>query len=120
MLPKANRLTDDHSFRLLKKHGIVTHTPLFVLSILSNKTQTVRVGFIASAKVGGAVQRNRAVRVLREAVRQMLPEINEGHDIVLIAKKQILSAKTAEVLPVLQKALDKAGLRKYARIQTSG
>jgi len=117
MLPKINRLTDDYSFRAVKKRGIATHTSFFVLSVVPNTLEVVRVGFIASSKIGGAVQRNRAVRLLREAVRHTLPEVKEGYDVVLIAKKQLLTAKTTEVLPVLQKALDNAGIKKYARIQ---
>jgi len=107
MLPKANRLTDDYSFRRVKKYGKAIHTPFFVLSRVSSQEPIVRVGFIASSKVGNAVQRNRAVRVLRESVRQLLPEIQPGSDIVLIAKKSLLSTKTVDVLPVLSTALAK-------------
>lgn len=105
MLHKVNRLTEDYAFRKVRKYGSVVHTPFFVLSYLSTTSSAVRVGFIASSKVGGSVERNRAVRVLREAVRQVLPEIRPGCDIVIIAKKQLLSSKCADVVPVLRKAL---------------
>lgn len=53
---------------------------------------SVRVGFTASRKVGGAVERNRARRRLRAAVREIVPVLAvPGHDIVVIARAQTLS-----------------------------
>lgn len=52
---------------------------------------TVRFGFTASRKVGGAVVRNRAKRRLRALAQSALPELPGGHDLVLIAR-----AATAE------------------------
>ena len=46
-----------------------------------------RVGYVTSKKVGGAVQRNRARRMMREAVRELraAKELPVGWDVVLIA-----------------------------------
>ena len=49
---------------------------------------TVRVGFTATRKVGGAVIRNRAKRRLREAARALLPlHARPGYDYVLVARQ---------------------------------
>lgn len=46
-----------------------------------------RAGFTATKKIGGAVQRNRAKRRLREAARMALPELGRaGCDYVFIAR----------------------------------
>jgi ribonuclease P protein component len=66
----------------------------------------VRVGFTASKKVGGAVQRNRARRRLREAVRQLLPEHGLlGVDYVLVARQQTPDAPWAALLDDVRNAL---------------
>ena len=47
----------------------------------------VRAGFTATKRIGGAVERNRAKRRLREAARLLLPELaSPGFDYVLIAR----------------------------------
>lgn len=47
----------------------------------------VRVGFTASKRVGGSVERNRAKRRLREAARRLVPQLGRpGCDYVLIAR----------------------------------
>lgn len=117
MLPKQYRLHDEYIFRKLKKQGATVHTPYFVLTYMPNSANSLRFGFIASAKVGGAVQRHRAVRVLREAVREVLPNVARGFDIVLIARVNLLQKQTTDVTSVLTNALEKAKLVEYARMQ---
>jgi len=70
-----------------------------------------RVGINASRAVGGAVQRNRAKRMLRSAVRAIFPKARAGHDIILLARKPILACKGHELEPVLEKLLGQAKLR---------
>jgi ribonuclease P protein component len=70
------------------------------------KPGAARVGFTASRKVGGAVERNRAKRRLRAAAAATLPLLaREGHDYVLIARTTTLSRPFAELSRDLTKAL---------------
>jgi ribonuclease P protein component len=65
-----------------------------------------RIGFTASRKVGGAVQRNRAKRRLRAAAAATLPLLGrQGHDYVLVARTATLSRRFAELIRDLSKAL---------------
>lgn len=68
-----------------------------------------RVAVIASRKVGGAVQRNRAKRVLREAARRTpwLP----GIDVVLIARREAADAGMHEVAEELRRLAARLELR---------
>ena len=47
-----------------------------------------RLGVSVGRKVGGAVERNRVKRVLREAFWAVAPELPEGHDFVLVARPE--------------------------------
>lgn len=76
----------------------------------------VRLGFTASRKVGGAVERNRARRRLSAAAAAVLPALaRPGFDYVLIARPETLRRPFAALLEDLRaglKRLDREGARR--------
>lgn len=81
----------------------------------------VRVGFTASRKVGGAVQRNRARRRLRAAVQEVLPVLAApGHDFVIVARAQTLSRDFAMLKEDLETGLKRLGASRRERGGTEG
>lgn len=67
----------------------------------------VRVGFTATRKLGGAVERNRARRRLRAAAQAILPVAAiPGHDYVLIARAGTLTRPWPMLLEDLRKAIE--------------
>ena len=68
-----------------------------------------RAGFVVSKRVGGAVARNRARRVLRAAWRSLAPSVTEGLDTVFIARDTIQGAKTQDLEPEMRELLRRAG-----------
>ena len=65
-----------------------------------------RIGFTVGRALGGAVQRNRMKRRLREAVRMSLPTSGIAADVVINPKKSVLTADFADVLNEVKRAFE--------------
>lgn len=92
-------------FNRIYKKGKSFVTPLFVVYVLKNYKKNIRLGITTSKKIGKAVCRNRARRVIKESFRQLLPQLYGNFDIVFVARKntplvksQDLKAKMALIL----------------------
>lgn len=107
------RLRRNGDVRRVFEEGESWAHPLLVLIIRRSSGDTSRVGVTASRKVGGAVERNRAKRLLREAARHLYPEYEDkGWDIMLVARPKLIDAKTSQVERGLASLLERAGLRR--------
>jgi ribonuclease P protein component len=66
----------------------------------------VRAGFTATKRIGGAVERNRAKRRLREAARLLLPALaSPGFDYVFVARGGVTSRPWPRLLDDVKSAL---------------
>ncbi|MCL4078187.1 ribonuclease P protein component [Coriobacteriia bacterium Es71-Z0120] len=70
-----------------------------------------RLMIVAGRSIGNAVRRNRAKRVLREAVRRAGGPW-PGHHVAVIARPSALSASPADLDEALSSALDRAGVKR--------
>ena len=76
-----------------------------------------RVGFTVTRKVGGAVERNRTRRRLKEALRAAGPLEAEGdYDYVLIARREALSCRFASLVDDLRRAFRAVRRRERKRL----
>ena len=71
-----------------------------------DKSPLIRVGFTATKRIGGAVERNRAKRRMREAARQILPlHARPGFDYVIIARGGVTTRPWTRLLDDVKSAL---------------
>ena len=87
-----------------------------------------RVGLTVTKKVGGAVERNRIKRRLREALRAPGLATDAGHDYVIVARRDALSVPFAGLISDVRKCFGEVasgrsrqggGRRKTAAVQAS-
>ena len=83
-----------------------------MLVVLPDEAGKLRFGITAGRSVGGAVQRNRAKRLLRSGVRPLLQQVCPGWDAVLIARQPILDAPYSEIQAAIRILLKRAGFLK--------
>ncbi|MBQ6518801.1 MAG: ribonuclease P protein component [Anaerolineaceae bacterium] len=108
-MERKNRLNHSVDIQRVRRHGKSIAHPFFVLIYTRDKSlDTSPVGVIASKAVGGAVERNRAKRVLRSAAAELQGNIQPGCMILLIARQAILEHDTPEITQILTEQLKKA------------
>ncbi len=91
-------LTDRHAWLLKKQNPM--------------KQKVNRVGITVSKKIGHAVVRNRAKRIIREAYRTLEKNdsVKKGYLVVIVARESIRNAKSTELYEELRSAAARAGL----------
>lgn len=85
-MKRANRLRKPAQFQRVRREGRSAKNHLLRLTIAPNRRNHSRCGIVCGKQIGNAVQRNRARRRLREAVRLALPAINRGRDMVFVIR----------------------------------
>ncbi len=97
-------------FRRAYGRGRSFVAPALVTYVLPNRQNRVRVGVTTGKKVGCAVKRNRARRVIMAAFRAILPDIRAGYDIVFVARARTPEVKSGECLAAMRRHLGSAGV----------
>lgn len=103
-------ITKNREFTRAYARGKAYIHPKLVLYVNKNRLGHTRVGLTATKKIGGAVRRNRARRVMRAAVAAHLPYDVGGYDLVFVARGQTARCKSGEVAAAAAQLLKKAGL----------
>ncbi len=109
---KIVKLKENRDFRRVYNKGKSFVCPFFVVYVNKNRKNGVRLGITVGKKIGNAVKRNRAKRVITAAFSTVCPKINSDYDFVIVARTRILDVKSTEISSHLVKILNSYGVLK--------
>jgi len=90
---KARRVRRRGEFTRVFESGVRASGRFLTVLMGPNRAGTPRLGIVASKKLGDAVHRNRAKRLIREVFRQALPlPAGQGVDLVVIPRRELFDA----------------------------
>lgn len=104
--PRAARLLKHSDFERVYKQGKRHFSSHMTVFYLGQAAGGARVGVAVGRMLGGAVQRNRIKRRLREAVRLQRAALKGAVDVVINPKKSVLTAEFPVVLEEISRAFD--------------
>ena len=96
-------LNQNKIFLALYKRGKAIVSPNVIIYIRKNRLGLNRFGITAGKKVGNAVCRNRAKRLIRLAYRNAEIKLPVGIDIVIVARSPICNIKSQEYCGYMEK-----------------
>ena len=102
-------LCENKDFRTLYYRGTSRVHAGVVTYVRRNRLGYPRVGITTGKKVGCAVLRSRARRVIREGFRPLLPLVG-GYDIVFVARTRTPEMKSTTLTPVIRRHLQELGV----------
>lgn len=109
-MEKLIKLKLNKEFRRAYGRGRSFVYPGVVTYVVKNRLGYVRVGITTGKKLGNAVLRNRARRVISAAFRECLPHLRGGYDVVFVARVRTPSLKSQKVAEGIKAHLREAGV----------
>ena len=102
-------LCENKDFRTLYYRGDSRVHAGLVTYVRRNRLGHPRIGITTGKKVGCAVKRSRARRVIREGFRPLLPLVG-GYDIVFVARTRTSEMKSTQLAPIVRRHLEELGV----------
>lgn len=97
-------------FRRAYGRGKSFVSPVLVTYIVPNRLGYVRIGITVGKKIGGAVKRNRAKRIIKAAFMKLRDQISGSVDIVFVARGRTPFATSDDCFEAMSRHLSSAGV----------
>ncbi len=104
---KINRNND---FRRIYARGKSFVDPCLVTYVTKTGRDELKIGITAAKKVGCAVKRNRARRLIKAAYTLLEPNLKKGYNVVLVARALTPKCKMQQIYKAMEKHLCAAGI----------
>ena len=108
---KLLTLKQNAEFRRLYYRGKSASDNAVAVYAKKNRTDRNRIGITVSVKIGNAVTRTRARRVIREGYRSVEHRLPQGYDFVFVARGRTPFAKSGEVGEAICELVERLGLK---------
>ena len=92
-------------FRRLYNRGRAVTNPALVMYYSKNRAGICRIGITTGKKIGNAVERNRSRRIIKEAFRSVVKEVNGNYDIVFVARSRTKYQKSTYIEKVMKEMM---------------
>lgn len=108
MAPKLFTIKKRSTFVFIRNEGKFIKSKNINLQILHNQNleNSIGIGYTASKKVGNAIKRNRAKRIMRELARKIIINGKINSYYVIIAKPSLLDEKFDKLLLELEEKIN--------------
>jgi len=107
---RTERVRRRAEYKQIYDTGVKVHGRGFTLFRLANGLQTGRLGIAATRKLGGAVLRNRAKRLVREVFRRN--KLAPGFDIVIVPRRELLDTSLVALESEFRNILERSARRR--------
>ncbi len=111
-MSKYVTVKENKDFSRIYRKGKSFVSPVLVTYVIKNRSGNVRYGITTGKKIGNAVKRTRARRVIRASYYQLYPLLSPGYDIIFVARGKTPFVKSRVVLKAMKKHLESAGVIK--------
>ncbi|MBS1817046.1 MAG: ribonuclease P protein component [Acidobacteria bacterium] len=108
-IDRRERIRRRAEYQQVYDRGVKVHGRTFTLFRLPNGLDFGRLGIAATRKLGGAVVRNRAKRLVREVFRLNKPQV--GVDIVVIPRRELLDTSLVALESEFRHTLERSARR---------
>lgn len=103
-------IKENRDFRRIYRKGKCYVSPSIVIYVEKNKNNNLRYGITTGKKVGNAVKRSRARRIIRASFRSISENVKKGYDFIFVARTKTPFLKSTDIEKDMLRLFKKADL----------